>query len=95
MQIRRTASCGGLWIFGRSYRHYYQHKILQRYDHPRLQDLYKIEDPFYRLDRLTEPKFIDKAAGDQFFLPELIAFFIMTSCKVRSRFVTSPMPITA
>lgn len=71
--LRHHAEAYGFWA--EAIGNYYQHKILQRYDHPRLQDLYKIEDPFYRLDRLTEPKFIVNAAGDQFFLPDSSRYY--------------------
>lgn len=71
--LRHHVEAYGFWA--EAIGNYYQHEILQRYDHPRLQDLYKIEDPFYRLDRLTEPKFIVNAAGDQFFLPDSSRFY--------------------
>ena len=71
--LRHHAEAYGFWA--EAIGNYYQHKILQRYNHPRLQDLYKIEDPFYRLDKLTEPKFIVNAAGDQFFLPDSSRFY--------------------
>ncbi len=54
---------------------YYQHKILQRFDHPRLQQLYEIVDPYYYRDRLTMPKYIVNASGDQFFVPNSSQFY--------------------
>ena len=44
-------------------------------DHPRMQDLHEIVDPFYYLDRLTEPKYIVNGSGDQFFLPDSSQFY--------------------
>jgi PhoPQ-activated pathogenicity-related protein len=54
---------------------YYQHKILQRFDHPRLQELYEIVDPYYYRDRLTMPKYVVNASGDQFFVPTSSKFY--------------------
>lgn len=54
---------------------YVQHSIMQRMNDPRLKDLYQIEDPYSYLDRLTMPKLILNAAGDQFFLPDSSQFY--------------------
>lgn len=54
---------------------YMQHKIMQRRDHPRMKDLYAIEDPFSYRSRLTMPKYIVNASGDQFFLPDSSQFY--------------------
>lgn len=54
---------------------YVQHQIMQRMDHPRLEELYKIEDPFSYRHRLTMPKLVLNAAGDQFFLPDSSQFY--------------------
>lgn len=54
---------------------YYQHKIMQRTDHPRLAGLYAIEDPYSYRERLTMPKFIVNSAGDEFFLPDSSQFY--------------------
>lgn len=54
---------------------YVQHEIMQRMDHPRLDDLYKLEDPFNYKDRLLMPKLVINAAGDQFFLPDSSQFY--------------------
>ncbi len=48
---------------------------MQRFDHPRLKELYRIVDPYYNLERLDEPKFIVNASGDQFFLPDSSRFY--------------------
>lgn len=54
---------------------YVQHEIMQRMDHPRLEDLYKLEDPLNYKDRLLMPKLVINAAGDQFFLPDSSQFY--------------------
>ncbi len=42
---------------------------------PRYRELMKIEEPYSYLDRLTMPKFIVNASGDQFFLPDSSQFY--------------------
>lgn len=54
---------------------YMQHKIMQRRDDPRMKDLLDIEDPYSYRDRLTMPKFIVNAGGDQFFCPDSSQFY--------------------
>jgi len=54
---------------------YYQHKIFQRPDHPRVPDLSIIEDPISYVERLKMPKYVVNAAGDQFFLPDSSQFY--------------------
>lgn len=54
---------------------YVDHQILQRADHPRMQELHQIEDPYFYRHRLTMPKFVINAAGDQFFLPDSSKFY--------------------
>jgi PhoPQ-activated pathogenicity-related protein len=54
---------------------YFRHKIVQRSHDPRLADLYAIEDPYSYRDRLTMPKFIVNASGDQFFCPDSSQFY--------------------
>ena len=71
--LRHHVEAYGFWA--EAIGNYYQHKILQRFDHPRLQELYKIVDPYYNLSRLTEPKYILNASGDQFFLPDSSRFY--------------------
>ncbi len=65
--LRHHVEAYGFWA--EAIGNYYQHKIMQRFDHPRLKELYRIVDPYYNLERLDEPKFIVNASGDQFFLP--------------------------
>lgn len=54
---------------------YVQHKIVHRKDTPEHEALMKIEDPFSYRARLTMPKFIVNAAGDEFFLPDSSQFY--------------------
>lgn len=71
--IKHHGEAYGFW--GMAIGNYYQHKILQRPDHPRIQDLYKIEDPLSYVERLKLPKYVVNAAGDQFFLPDSSQFY--------------------
>jgi len=52
-----------------------QHKVMDRWDSPRMAELNKIEDPYSYLDRLTLPKYVVNAAGDQFFTPDSSKFY--------------------
>ena len=54
---------------------YYQHKIMQQMDNPRLQELYDLVDPYSYRHRLQKPKFIVNGSGDQFFLPDSSQFY--------------------
>ena len=54
---------------------YVRHGIMQRLDHPRLADIYKLVDPIHYSHRLTMPKLVLNAAGDQFFLPDSSQFY--------------------
>jgi PhoPQ-activated pathogenicity-related protein len=54
---------------------YEQLGIMELQDSPRYRDLMKIEEPFEYRDRLTMPKFIVNATGDQFFLPDSWQFY--------------------
>jgi PhoPQ-activated pathogenicity-related protein len=52
-----------------------QHKVMDRWDAPRMAELNRIEDPYSYLDRLTLPKYVVNAAGDQFFTPDSSKFY--------------------
>lgn len=54
---------------------YVQMNIPAWFGHPRLHELMKIEDPYNYRERLTMPKLIVNAAGDQFFLPDSWQFY--------------------
>ena len=71
--LQNHAEAYGFWA--EAIGNYYQHKILQRFDHPRMQQLYEIVDPYYYRDRLTIPKYIVNASGDQFFVPDSSQFY--------------------
>lgn len=55
---------------------YVDHRIMQRLDHPRLKELYRLVDPYAYRDRLDMPKLMLNAAGDQFFLPDSSQFYL-------------------
>lgn len=71
--MQHHAAVYGFWATAVG--NYYQHKILQRPTHPRIQELYKIEDPYFYLDKLTMPKYIVNGSGDQFFCPDSSQFY--------------------
>lgn len=71
--MQHHAAAYGFWA--EAVGNYYQHRILQRPTHPRMADLYRIEDPYYYLDRLTMPKYIVNGSGDQFFCPDSSQFY--------------------
>ncbi len=54
---------------------YTEHKIMDWIGTPESKALYAIEDPFSYRDRLTMPKLILNACGDQFFLPDSSQFY--------------------
>ena len=71
--MQHHAAVYGFWATAVG--NYYQHKILQRPTHPRMAELYQIEDPYSYLDRLTMPKYIVNGSGDQFFCPDSSQFY--------------------
>ncbi len=54
---------------------YVHHRIFSYLDHPRMDGLLELVDPYAYRDRLTMPKFIINASGDQFFLPDSSRFY--------------------
>jgi len=54
---------------------YVRHKVTHRRHFPEYQQLLQIVDPFAYRDRLTMPKCIINATGDQFFLPDSSQFY--------------------
>ena len=54
---------------------YVEHGIMTQWQNPRLDDIYELVDPYYYLDRLTMPKLVLNASGDQFFLPDSSQFY--------------------
>ena len=54
---------------------YYRQHIMQQTTNPRMKLLYDIEDPYSYRDRLTMPKYIVNASGDQYFCPDSSQFY--------------------
>lgn len=54
---------------------YVRHNLTGKDDNPRTKLLYEIEDPFSYRDRLTMPKYVVNAAGDQYFPPDSSQFY--------------------
>ena len=54
---------------------YVEHGIMNWMGTPQFRALMKIEEPYEYRDRLTMPKFIVNAAGDNFFLPDSSQFY--------------------
>jgi PhoPQ-activated pathogenicity-related protein len=54
---------------------YTRHKVQERFDTPRFTELLRLIDPWYYRHRLTMPKFIVNAAGDQYFTPDSSKFY--------------------
>jgi PhoPQ-activated pathogenicity-related protein len=71
--IRHHAAAYG--FYAEAIDDYYNHRILQRLDDPRMRELMAIEDPYSYRDRLTMPKYLVNAAGDQFFCPDSSQFY--------------------
>ncbi len=55
---------------------YIDQKVLDRLYTPQFKALMKIEEPYEYRDRLTMPKFIMNASGDQFFLPDSSQYYV-------------------
>jgi PhoPQ-activated pathogenicity-related protein len=54
---------------------YFRHSLTGKGEDPRTKLLYAIEDPYSYRDRLTMPKFVVNAAGDQYFPPDSSQFY--------------------
>jgi PhoPQ-activated pathogenicity-related protein len=54
---------------------YVEHKIMGWMGTPEFRALMRIEEPYEYRDRLTMPKFMINASGDQFFLPDSSQFY--------------------
>jgi len=54
---------------------YEQEGLMEHLDDPAYEKLMEIEDPFSYRERLTMPKLLVNAAGDQFFLPDSSRFY--------------------
>jgi PhoPQ-activated pathogenicity-related protein len=54
---------------------YVEHRIFDWIGTPQFRALMKIEEPYQYRDRLTLPKFLVNASGDEFFLPDSSQFY--------------------
>jgi PhoPQ-activated pathogenicity-related protein len=54
---------------------YFRHDLTGRREHPRTKLLYAIEDPYSYRERLTMPKYVVNASGDQYFPPDSSQFY--------------------
>jgi PhoPQ-activated pathogenicity-related protein len=54
---------------------YTRHKIQERRDTPEYAELLRVVDPYFYRDRLSMPKFVVNAAGDQYFPPDSSKFY--------------------
>ena len=52
-----------------------EQRLLDRLNTPEFKALMRIEEPYQYRDRLTMPKLILNASGDQFFLPDSSQFY--------------------
>jgi PhoPQ-activated pathogenicity-related protein len=71
--MRHHAEVYGFWA--QAIGNYVQHNITTQWGHPRMEEIYEIVDPYHHRDRLTMPKFIVNACGDQFFCPDSSQFY--------------------
>lgn len=54
---------------------YTRHKVQERMDTPENEALMRNEDPFFYRNRMTMPKYVVNAAGDQYFPPDSSKFY--------------------
>jgi PhoPQ-activated pathogenicity-related protein len=54
---------------------YTRHKIHEKMDNPRYAEILRIVDPYSYRDRLTMPKYVVNASGDQYFPPDSSKFY--------------------
>jgi PhoPQ-activated pathogenicity-related protein len=54
---------------------YTRHKIHERFENPKYEEILKIVDPYMYRDRLTMPKFVVNSSGDQYFPPDSSKFY--------------------
>ena len=71
--VRHHFAAYGFWA--PSVGDYVEQRITQRTDHPRMQELTQLVDPFHYRHRLTLPKYIVNASGDEFFPPDSSQFY--------------------
>ena len=67
--------------------------IMNWTDTPEYAALMKIEEPYEYRDRLTMPKLMINAAGDQFFLPDSSQFYWKLDQFLRARSEPAPLSV--
>jgi len=73
VSMRHHFSAYGFWA--PAIGDYVNHKVMHRRDSPRYAELIQLVDPFAYRDRLTMPKCVINATGDQFFCPDSSQFY--------------------
>jgi PhoPQ-activated pathogenicity-related protein len=75
VSMRHHFAAYGFWAVAIG--NYVDHRIMRRMEQEkdRLHSAYELIDPYYYRHRLTMPKLILNAAGDQFFLPDSTRFY--------------------
>jgi len=71
-RLHRFASYG---FWAPSLKDYVHHRVMQRMHLPEMQELMRLVDPYFYRHRLTLPKYIVNASGDQFFPPDASQFY--------------------
>ncbi len=71
--IRHHYAAYGFWA--PALNDYDHHDVLARLNDPQLEDLYRLVDPISYRHRLTMPKYLVNATGDEFFLPDSSQFY--------------------
>ena len=54
---------------------YVEHGLMERWENPKIDEIYALVDPYSYLDRIKMPKLVLNASGDQFFLPDSSQFY--------------------
>jgi PhoPQ-activated pathogenicity-related protein len=54
---------------------YTRHRVMDRIDTPGMNNLLRLLDPYFYRDRLTMPKYVVNAGGDQYFTPDSSKFY--------------------
>ncbi len=73
VSMRHHAAVYGFWA--KAIGDYYRHGLMRRSGEPQLRELYQIVDPYAYRERLTLPKYVVNATGDQFFVPDSSQFY--------------------
>src|SRR5262249_22691245 len=71
-KVNHFASYGS---WARAVGDYTRHKVHERFDTPQYAELLRTVDPYSYRERLTLPKFVVNATGDQYFPPDSSKFY--------------------